>query len=341
MFCFSSALSSTLFPCAESEELLSSLPTAQFHEIAISIDLDQLVVSTRENLLLLISLPDYFRLFPNHYHPSFASPPTFRRKESVRTSSKRINTSKEEGEDRIKYGGLSDRALAMGDTHVGSYVGNYAWSNRLDQLDQSVDRVQPGVGQHLNLHHSSTLSGGGQSRRLKKGGRLTSRLGYGVSEKRPAVDADTPWYEKPVSHLLSGHVSAMPQGDFDLHFITSLTRTSPRSQNLDVSDGTGSPESSASLKYSYQNHCLLPPAASIIDPTSSIVSVSVTSSQVVAYYGSKPHGESRSLSSVDNLEGSPIDLDCAAEVPVVGVAVYKTDTQYFTSTRYVVNWELT
>lgn len=249
-------------------------------------------------------------------------------------SSKRINTSKEEREDRIKYSGLTDQAAAMGETYVGPYAGSFAWSSRLSQLEGSVNKVRPAAGKHLNFSRSSSLSG--STAILSSGpdqvGLAASRSGYGESDAQSNVSTERPWYERPTVPPSNGHVSTAPVADFDIPFITSLTKSIPITQVLDSSECSNSQDSSAS--YAYKNHCFLPSAASLVDPDSSIVSVSVLSTVVVAYYGSRRHGRGGSLSQVDT-QATPVEMGDAASLPVTNVVVYKTDVQSFSTMRWV------
>ncbi len=228
----------------------------------------------------------------------------------------------------MKYGGLSDRAVAAGDRFVGPYNGSFMWGSRLTQLERRVDRFQPDSRQHLNFYQSSKLSAGatGLSSRQDLVGPRDSRPRHRETSEETAEDMRRPWYEKAVSHSSAG---TAPLGDFDLHFVTSLKKSVPIVQALDGSDSTGSQESPTTLRHAYRNHCLLPSAVSVIDHNSSIVGVGFHSSMVVAYYGS-------SGGSVPYLEGaevSPFGVDNTSRWPVTGVAVYTTDLQSFTTTR--------
>ena len=215
---------------------------------------------------------------------------------------RKSNIPRENEEDRWRYAGLTNRDIAIGEKFVGLYPGNYAWMNRMEQLSQRVDSIQPSEGRYLNLCYSSRL--------------LATLAPPEDDEVRTDAVGLTrkPWYEEPISYSVASQSGGAYHGGFDIQFVTGLTRSIPRVASL---ENSGAIESPIPNRYAYTNHCILPSAASVFSQNSRVVAIAFNSGVVIAYYRG----------------ASPLGNQVLDEAHVGGVAVYRTGPQSFTTTR--------
>ena len=309
----------------ESEELLSKISSSHFIHTALSLDLSQLLVSTHNSHLLLISLPDYFQLFPNHYHPRFISE-FVRKTEVFKSATKSSNITKEEDENRLKYGGLSDKHYGTKETFIGPYRGHFSWENRKSRLQQSVQLCQPSKGQCLNLRHCSQHPPPMSVPTYKAGQRQQEEAQTDLE----AVEVlKQPWYKEPVSQSYA----SSSRNDFDIQFVTGMTKPVLQLEISSSSHATGT-DSPTPTRYSYTNHCILPSVANALDSDSTVTHIAFSSGVIVAYYG---RGGAQLTVGDSPVISGPAVLD---QRSVTGIAVYHRETQSYSITRYMYMYTL-
>ncbi|CAI8051349.1 hypothetical protein GBAR_LOCUS28124, partial [Geodia barretti] len=140
----------------ESEELLTQISAAQFTHLAVASDLSQLAATTTSSHVLLINLPDYFEVFPGHYHPQFLTPPSLhhhhhahQRSSSRRKHHESHSIASEEEEEIARYRG---GAQFRGDAVLGGHV----WEQRWKALSQKVAGFEPSCRQRLSFAGTSS-----------------------------------------------------------------------------------------------------------------------------------------------------------------------------------------
>ena len=306
-----------------------------FSRLAVSPDLTQIAVSSRENHLLLVRLADYFQAFPGHYHPKFVV--TYvRRLKAAKSggSSRAANISREEEEDRLACGGLSEKHF--GEKFLGVYAGHFAWSNRFARLRQSVDAFSPSAGKSLNFHRSSHLSSPPAVNTIR--GLRPQQRGDETGCDLETVEASKKsWYQEPISMSMSmppagggGGGGILSQSDFDLPFLTGMVKTpavQPESSTSRVKNGTDFPANN--LTFTYKNHCILPADANVLGSDSTVMHAVFTCGVVVAYYGKGGTQEDAGVGD----SPLPVGQQILDRLPVTGVAVYRTDSQSYSATR--------
>lgn len=301
---------------AESEELLANISVAHFRHVAASADLAHLTVSTHDNHLLFVSLPDYFQTFPSHYHPQFLN--AFAKKQkAAKLRAQEFDILHEEEEDRKRYGGLTNSHYE--ERFLGPYSGYYPWRNRVEQLKTSVDAFFPSEGHYLNFHHSSQVS---EALPTTLSGEHEWR-----TDLREVHTSKKAWFEEPTLYSLNegsmGWRNVVPL-NFDLQFVTGLTKQVRTSTPYSPTAGGDLPGVS---RAAYQTHCILPPATSFLDPESTVLHLMFSSGVVVAYYG-RGRGQVRGREEISSSSSD--------QQPVTGIAVYRTDVQAYSATRLVV-----
>ena len=230
-----------------------------------------------------------------------------------------MNGTRENDEDRRKYGGMSERHIR--EKFLGPYTGNYAWTNRLGQLTQSVDHFEPGKAQSLNFYHASHLL---ESQTSSKGTRVVRETQEHVSgakgDLRPVERLKRVWYIEPFPQAQQG-AGTTPDVDlqisFGLQFVTGIPKQAP--PTLASGLRASSTEPLAPSRFCYQNRCILPSASNLVHADSSvtIVHVTFTSGVVVGYYGVGKKG---------NFQGEFQRGVSPTRSLIVGMAMYRTES---------------
>ena len=250
-----------------------------------------------------------------------------KRNRSLKSRSKQTNTSKENEEDRRRYGGMSERHI--GEKFLGPYPGYYAWTTRISQLNQSVDRFQPSKGQYLSLYRASELPDSQTSKETRVMPEMQEHFAEVKTGLKPVEKSERAWYEGPFSHIHHRGVGSTPDidslGDFNLQFVTGMKKqTAPA-----IASGlqaTGS-EALAPSRFFYQSSCILPSASSLmhVDTPVTVVHVIFTSGVVVGYYG------------IGRRSGTQGETEGGVAPPssqIVGMVVYRTESLSYSIARY-------
>ena len=270
------------------------------------------------------SLP--LQTFPNHYHPTFLGTFAKKRNKSPKIRSKEINTTRENDEDRRKYGGMSERHFR--EKFLGPYIGNYAWTSRLGQLTQSIDHFEPSKAQHLNFYHTSQLL---ESRTSSKETRVLRETQEQVAvvkdDLKPVETLKKVWYKEPFSQTQQA-AGTTPDVDLQMSFGLQFVTGMPKQASPTLASGlqASSTEPLAPSRFCYQNRCILPSASNLmhVDSSVTVVHVTFTSGTVVGYYGVGSKGDSQG-----EVQGGVSPTQSL----VVGMAMYRTESLSYTVAR--------
>lgn len=246
----------------------SEISPQQFEQLSASPDLNHLVVSLSTNQLFLVNILDYYQvqlhkhachiancnsictqIFPYHYHPDFAVKQTKNQGSKTTPSSSHFDISKEEEEERGKYGGLAPHQHK--EKFQGLFPGSYAWQSRVEQLAMSVHNFAPDKMRYLNFCQSSSLPGSTQNEGKENGPLLSV-----------ACHLKKAWYEEPQSTTVGNHNA------FSAKFVTGTPTELRQSQEPS--------------QCSYDSHCLLPAAS---QEDLKLIRVGFMCDVIVAYYG--------------------------------------------------------
>ena len=241
----------------ESEALLHEAMTSQFLCLAISSDLNKLVVGTVLGHLVLINLTEYFAEFPAHYSPHFLKSHLDRQAASSRGKARLVRPAAiimEEVEDRVRYTGLTQPEGSCPCICIPChpvYSGYRSWTQRLATLGRNVNSFQPFSGGYLNLSRDFELKVGG------------GRIGGG------GVTHSHCWYKEPiVSHV---YYPGFKKPSVVIGEATQVV-------------GGGGPPLERVLTDRYVNRCILPSATPTMGVVCRVSYIEVMSLMVVAYY---------------------------------------------------------
>lgn len=248
-------------------EVFKSLSSVKFSSVAASPSLTHLTVAAHDSpYLLLVNIADYFHIFPNHYSKKYSSStPRSRRKHHTRSAAATRNKILlEEEEDRLLYGGLTRKHLALGQNYIGSYAGQVAWQSRNGHLKSAVRNVDPSRGRGYGCPGSLKLSVDAS----------TSRTMYHSKERK--------WYEPP---------QHQPSSLMNCYEAPCVATAFKKAGALSSSTVALSPSSSLSLPpngFLYSSPSVLPsPDSHVTQSYDTLLHIDCGSDIVVAYYGSK------------------------------------------------------
>ena len=196
--------------------------------------------------------------FPYHYHHDFLARTTKQfGSSSPSLSTSRVDFSKEEEQERLKYGGLlrQDHTVKF----KGSFAGSYSWMCRLENLDARAQQFEMDRGS-VSMHQTSELP--------------QKLLRDSSSDGLEALPMKRMWYETP--HQFIGAKVREPVG-FPVVTGIQTNSTTNGSVSLDALR--------PSARY-YQSHCILPASCS---GGAQVVYVDFTSGMVVVHYGHAQH----------------------------------------------------
>lgn len=219
---------------------------------------------------------------------------------------------------------MSERHI--GERFLGPYPGYYAWTNRINQLNQSVDRFQPSKGQYLNLYRTSELPDSQTSKETRAMPKMQESFSGAGTDLQPVEKSERAWYEGPFSHVHHQGLGSTPDvdslRDFHLQFVTGIKKqTTPAIVSGLQANGT---EALAPSRFFYQSSCILPSASSLMlmDTPVKVVHVSFTSGVVVGYYG------------IGRTQGETEGGVAPPSSQVVGMVVYRTESLSYSIARY-------
>jgi len=197
--------------------------------------------------------------FPYHYHHDFLARTSKQfgsSSSSPSLSTGRVDFSKEEEQERLRYGGLlrQDHTIKF----KGSFAGSYSWRCRLEKLDARVQQFEMDRGS-VSLHQTSDLP-----QKLLQDKRQSS------SDGLEALPMKRMWYEAPRQF-----VGSKVREPVCLSVVTGI-------QTRSSANGPTSLDSLRPSTRYYQSHCVLPASCS---EGAQVVFVDFTSGMVVVHYG--------------------------------------------------------
>lgn len=168
----------------------------------------------------------------------------------------RVDVSKEEEQERQRYGGLLPHNHML--KYKGNFPGSYSWMCRLDNLNETVNSFDMDKSSHVSMHQSSELPRKCASHETNQASDLE------------ALPLKRMWYEAP--YLSTSPRDAIPAS---VPVVTGIQ------SHAASSDGAMLDALKPSTRY-YQTHCVLPAACS---GQCQVVHVDFTSGIVVVHYG--------------------------------------------------------
>ena len=238
----------------------------------------------------------YLQIFTHHYHPDFIDGSS-KSHHSYSSLSSQLDTSKEEENERKKYG-----AIPAHQQTVSRFPGHYTWMSRLYRLGEIVDDFQPEKMHYLNFQQSTELP------------RSTSTDDVLVTDQEiKALPSKSSWYERPQSAVTQDR--QIPHSSFSTQFVTGIKPTNvlQKKEVISVQESLN-----PSIRH-YRNHCILP---AVPQKDLKIIRVDFVSGLVVVYYGqSDSEGDSK-VSFTSKFCG-----------PANGMTIYCTDSQSYSYVR--------
>ena len=224
-------------------------------------------------------------------------------------------------------GGLSEKDF--GEKFLGAYPGCFAWSNRFAHLRQSVNAFSPSEGKYLNFRHSSRLSRPPVVNTIR--GLRPQQQGDETNCDLEMVEASKKaWYKEPIAMSVptagGGGGGVLSSIDFGLPLLTGVVKTPAIRPASRVKNGSESP---SNFQFTYKNHCILPSAADVLGSESTVTHATFSCGVVVAYYGKR--GTQGNVGVGDS--PLPIGQRILDQLPVTGIAVYRTDSLSYSATR--------
>lgn len=95
-----------LITSTEVNNLLQTLSSSTFKNLAVTPDLMKLAVAMDTHHILTVNLPIYFTSFPDHYSKTHRHKPTKRSPQSHRVF-QNTSIAQEEEQERLQYGGIT------------------------------------------------------------------------------------------------------------------------------------------------------------------------------------------------------------------------------------------
>lgn len=228
------------------------------------------MAATDSSHLLVINMADYYHLFPTHYSKKYSSStPRGRRKHHTRSAAVIHNKMlQEEEEDRLQYGRLTRKQLALGQNYLGPFAGDVAWQSRFSHIKKATSSIDPSRGKGFACSSSLKMSGG------------TSNITYPKKERK--------WYEPPQHQSQSSLTHS-----YESPCITSFKRNSYLAAAGTSTVPTSSSKLLSANGFSYNSTCVLPsPASHVTQDCHSLLYVDCESDIVVAYYGTQTEAQS-------------------------------------------------
>ncbi len=170
--------------------------------------------------------------------------------------------SKEEEEERGRYGGFSN--WLQKERFVGLFPGSYAWVCRLDNLRTIVEEFIPEDTKCLSFYESSNLAD-------------SSSSGFDSDTSVHSVPQRS-WYRVPQSAVASVDGRAA-NSMFTTQFVTGLKK--PTASEPLKSEPVNVEEAVNPFRHYYDNHCFLPAAS---HEELKLLRIDCVSGYVVAYY---------------------------------------------------------
>ena len=289
-----------LYTSTEVDNLLQTLSSSTFKNLAVTPDLMKLAVATDTYHVLTVNLPIYFTSFPDHYSKTHCHKPAKRSPQSHRVF-QNTSMAQEEEQERLQYGSITKRHKALGVNYLGSFAGQYAVRKRFKQLSSHVEQLDlSSKRKYISFAGSSKLQTGGE--------KLVKQL-----EERK-------WYMSDDGSSLLGSLSGEDHG-YEVPYVTSMKKfgTSPSSGINALSHTSGS-----SLSHmTYPIHCLLPSPDSHVTANSTLLHLDYNNSIVVAYYN-----ENGNQDTDHGTRMSPMVQESDLSVSVI--VVYKVPQQVHT-----------
>ena len=217
--------------------------------------------------LLVINMADYYHLFPTHYSKKYSSStPRGRRKHHTRSAAVIHNKIlQEEEEDRLQYGGLTRRQLALGQNYLGPFAGDVAWQSRFGHIKKATGSIDPSRGKGFACSSSLKMSGS------------TSNATYPKKERK--------WYEPP-HHQSQSSLSHT----YESPCISTFKKASYLATSAGLPTSSSLPLSGD--RFSYTSTCVLPsPASHVTQDCRTLLHIDCGSDIVVAYYGTQTEAQ--------------------------------------------------